>query len=127
MSVPPANCSHCGALYMRRDLSPDAPRVCNVCENKEKARAKTLPNAPTINKIRIQIECSKQFLDEVEEICQAQGISYSDYFLQLHSLGYIAHQNKQLQGVKYPTMETHFEPVALKEVEETTPKKKAKK
>lgn len=84
MSASPVNCSHCGFLFMRRDLSLDAPRVCNCCENKEKMRNKTKGESDMEPKNKIQIECDQATHAKLEEVCINLGMSFSEYFLDLH-------------------------------------------
>lgn len=121
MSVPPVNCAHCGALYMRRDLSPDAPRICNVCENKESARMRTLPTPPNPDTIRIQIEGPRKLLEEVEEMAQTQGVTYSNYFIDLHNMAYATF--KQFLKEKATV---HVETIVPVDAEDT-PRKRGKR
>lgn len=86
MNYPPIPCAHCGTNFMRHNLDPEAPKICNNCVIRERDREKTLkkPGVKDMSKIQIMIEFDPKTQVEVEELCMNRGISYSQYFLQLH-------------------------------------------
>lgn len=80
--MPPIPCMHCGNNFMRHNIDPEAPRLCNNCSVKENIR-----NPKGVSKmqiITIQIECPRETQIEIEEICINQGVNFSQYFLDLH-------------------------------------------
>lgn len=86
--MPPIPCSHCGTLFMRRDLRDGAPKVCNSCENKELRRnSKGDPKMTDVNHfMRVSIELPHALYSKIEEICTSKGISFSEYFKRLHEV-----------------------------------------
>ena len=71
----PIPCSHCGMNFMRRDLNPDAPKLCNNCLK---------PKENNVSTVKILLECDRQTQIDIEEICINEGINFSEYFLELH-------------------------------------------
>jgi len=66
---------------MRRDLAPDAPRLCNGCEVRENQRN---PKGKKMDTIGILIQCPKDEHILIEEYCINHGIDLTKYFLGLH-------------------------------------------
>lgn len=90
MSLPPVPCAHCGINFMRRNLDADAKKLCNSCENKQEGKKSVLlSDRSSFSKILIEVDQKSQI--EIEELCSAQGISFSDYFSNLHKTNF----NKQ--------------------------------
>ena len=78
----PIPCAHCGVNFMRHNLSPDYPKICNSCMLKEKQHKKG--NVENMNMVKLLVEVDRQTQVEIEEICINEGISLSLYFLMLH-------------------------------------------
>lgn len=79
--LPPIPCAHCGTNFMRKTADPDAPKLCNSCELKEKNKPK---GTKPMSEAKILIDCDRKTQIEVEEHCTNVGISISQYFTQLH-------------------------------------------
>jgi len=77
----PVPCNHCGYNFMRQNLEPDAPRLCNSCEVRENIRN---PQGKKMDTIGILIQCPKDEHIVIEELCINQGIDLTKYFLKLH-------------------------------------------
>lgn len=71
----PIPCMNCGINFMRQDINPEAPRLCNNCKK---------PKVKNMSDIQIIIECDRQTQIEIEEICINKGINFSQYFIDLH-------------------------------------------
>jgi len=69
---------------MRRDLEPDAPRVCHSCITKEKQRKK--PKEISMNTMQFIVKCTQEEHAHIEETCMNQGKNYNEYFIGLHNL-----------------------------------------
>jgi len=78
---PPIPCAHCGTNFMRHDLNPEAPKLCNNCDHKEKSKPK---KEIKMTDAKILIDCSRKMQIEVEEYCTNVGITISQYFTDLH-------------------------------------------
>lgn len=79
----PIPCAHCGNNFMRHDLDPEAPKLCNNCLIRENIRTKKKDDN-TMDSIDILVKCPREIQNEIEEICINEGISFSQYFLNLH-------------------------------------------
>lgn len=82
--MPPAPCAHCGVNFMNPSTDPLAPKLCNNCMIKEDRRTPRM--ADKEETIDILIKCPKRIQNEIEEECIANGISFGEYFLNLHYL-----------------------------------------
>lgn len=78
----PIPCSHCGTHFMRRNLHPDAQKLCNTCEIKEEKR--NPKGDKTVEYVNILIKCPFVVHKEIEEKCISEGIDLSQYFMGLH-------------------------------------------
>ncbi len=86
----PVSCNHCGYNYMRHNLDPNTPRLCNSCEVRENQRNPKGNNKMDTVDILIKFPRDEQI--EVEEFCINHGIDYSHYFLELHQVNLELHQ-----------------------------------
>lgn len=93
----PTPCNHCGYNFMRRDVAPDAPRLCNGCEVRENQRN---PKGKTMETIGILIQCPQDEHIVIEELCINQGIDLTKYFLKLHH-----DSQKEIQRKEYERKE----------------------
>lgn len=78
----PIPCAHCGFNFMRQNLDPDSPKLCNNCILREKKR--TIKKEEIMTTIDILITCPRQDQIEIEEYCINEGIDFTKYFLSLH-------------------------------------------
>jgi hypothetical protein len=87
----PIPCAHCGTNFMRRDIHPDAPKLCNNCSIKDQIR--NPKQEIKLEKVKLLIEVDRETQIEIEELCTNLGISISDYLVSLHktntSTGYL--------------------------------------
>lgn len=81
--MPPIPCAHCGFNYMRHDLNPELPRLCNNCILKENIR--NPPKMKELNYVTILIKCPMEQHIKIEEYCINKGIDLSTYFMDLHN------------------------------------------
>lgn len=79
----PIPCSHCGGNFMRPTLDPEAPKLCNNCLLREEKRNPTKKENME-QTIDIKITCPIKIHNEIEEFCINNGITLSNYFLDLH-------------------------------------------
>lgn len=79
----PIPCAHCGNNFMRHNLDPEAPKLCNNCSLRETLRTKKKDDS-TMDTIDILVKCPREIQNEIEELCINEGISFSQYFLNLH-------------------------------------------
>lgn len=79
----PIPCSHCGNNFMRRNLDPDAPKLCNNCEVREEKRNPKKEDKMTAH-VNILIKCPIPEHREIEEHCINEGIDMTKYFMELH-------------------------------------------
>jgi hypothetical protein len=86
MTNAPIPCAHCGTNFMRRDLNPDAPKLCNNCEynNKQKEQNRINNKEKNASEIQFLFTCDRKTQIEIEEYCMNEGISISQYFIRLH-------------------------------------------
>lgn len=79
----PIPCSHCASNFMRHDINPESPKLCNNCLLKEENRhpKKKENMEPTIE---IQIKCPLKVHNEIEEYCINFGLNLTEYFLKSH-------------------------------------------
>ena len=82
MTFPPIPCAHCGTNFMRRDLNPESPKLCNTCELKEKNKPK--PKEKNMTEVQMLITIDRKTQIEIEEHCVNHGISISTYVMTLH-------------------------------------------
>lgn len=123
----PVPCNHCGYNFMRRDLTPDAPRLCNGCEVRENQRN---PKGKKMDTIGILIQCPKDEHIVIEELCINQGIDLTRYFLELHygsqaaikTMEYNRKEHEE-KGGKWKE-DAYNEPIKLK-IDGTSPVKNA--
>lgn len=95
----PIPCAHCGHNFMRRDLNPEAEKLCNNCLYKQEQ--KKPKGQQTMSEIQILITCERQTQIEIEEICMNQGIDFSQYFLNLHKLNTLFEKERErLKGIE---------------------------
>jgi hypothetical protein len=95
----PIPCSHCGYNFMRHTIDPEAPRLCNSCNIREKMRTKgTKMNTDTVG---ILIQCPIQTQIEIEEYCINNGTDFTKYFLWLHE----NFNSKALLGGNFSTVD----------------------
>lgn len=78
----PIPCAHCGVNFMRRDLHIDAPKICNNCILKDQIR--NPKKEVKVDKIQVVLEVDQKTHAEIEEICINKGMTFSEYFLNLH-------------------------------------------
>lgn len=84
MSHPqPIPCAQCGTNFMRHNLDPEFPKLCNNClykaqQNQPKGEKKSMAD------MKILIEVDRQTNIEIEEKCMNEGITISEYFMRLH-------------------------------------------
>lgn len=97
--MPPIPCSKCGINFMRQDLNPETPNICNNCFKPEKK---------PIDEISILITCDVATQRAVEEICVCEGISFSEYFLALHKLNLID-SSRIIQARKAKNTDFHLD------------------
>ena len=64
----PIPCTNCGNNFMRRDLNPDAPRLCNNCYK---------PKEKDMTKLRLILNIDKDVHINIEEECLNLGINYN--------------------------------------------------
>ena len=88
----PVPCNHCGYNFMRKNLDPDAPKLCNSCEVRENIRN---PQGNKMDTIGILIQCPKDEHIIIEELCINEGIDLTRYFLDLH------HASQVFKGQEY--------------------------
>jgi hypothetical protein len=107
--MPPIPCAHCGTLFMRQTTDTEAPKLCNNCILKA---AKTYTHIGTnpMSKVTIMLECDREIHIAIEEICLNKGISFSEYFLNLHAL------NTQVEWKVKPDLEITDKPQQIKKV-----------
>lgn len=79
--LPPIPCAHCGTNFMRHNIDPEAPRLCNNCELKEKNKPRGNKDMSDVN---ILFNCDRKTQIEIEEHCTNVGISISQYLNGLH-------------------------------------------
>lgn len=110
---------------MRQTIDPRAPRLCNNCALREDSRTNKREDKMTT--VDILIKCPRDTHIAIEEMCIAQGIDFSRYFMQLHA------DNMQLKHdlENGPDQEVSFKPKPAPKnewvSEKDTPKKKAGK
>ena len=80
--MPPIPCAHCGVNYMRHSLDPEAPKLCNNCQNTVQQKPK---EKPPVTDIKVIIMMPSKLQAEIEEICINEGVDFSEYFLNLHA------------------------------------------
>lgn len=85
MSFPPVPCAHCGTNFMRRNLDPDAARICHTCELKSPQKPKIYHRGADVDKPKMLIEIDLKTQAEIEELCLKEGISFSKYFMEAHN------------------------------------------
>lgn len=78
----PLPCAHCAMNFMRTNLDPDAPKLCNNCIVREELR--NPKKGEPMETVEILIKCPKKIHAQIEEFCIARGKDYSKYFLNLH-------------------------------------------
>jgi|SRR5277367_1785365 len=135
----PIPCAHCGNNFMRRDLDPDAPKLCNNCILKDQIRHPK--QEIKLEKVKLLIEVDRKTQIEIEELCTNEGFSISNYFIRLHEavkMGFInnfsniipVHPNVNLDP-EMQKMHDEFESMAhereTKNVSETKKKSKGVK
>lgn len=86
MTTSPVPCCRCGMNFMRRDLNPEALRICNNCSLKERNPIKK-ENSMSEDVMSVKITLPRLALIQIEEICTNDGIDLSRYFLDLHESG----------------------------------------
>lgn len=79
--MPPRPCAHCGVNFMKAIEDPKIPNLCNNCMVKEN---KITGRTTKMDEVVIQIKCPRKVQIEIEEYCINQGMSFDEYFLQLH-------------------------------------------
>lgn len=79
----PIPCAHCGTNFMRRDLDPEAAKICNNCSIREQTRISN-QGKKDMSKVQLLIEVDRPTQIEIEEICLNEGVSLSEYVLNLH-------------------------------------------
>ena len=79
----PIPCAHCGTNFMRRDLDPEAAKICNNCSIRDQARISN-QGKKDMSKVQLLIEVDRPTQIEIEEICLNEGVSLSEYVLNLH-------------------------------------------
>jgi len=110
----PIPCAHCGTNFMRRDLDPEAAKICNNCTVREQTRISN-QGKKDMSKVQLLIEVDRPTQIEIEEICLNEGVSLSEYVLKLHL---------QSKAESYPDARAFFD----KQDEETKePEKQAQK
>jgi hypothetical protein len=77
----PIPCAHCGNNFMRHNLNPELPRLCNNCEIREEKRN---PKEKKMETIDIVLTVPREDHIAIEEHCINHGIDFSKYFLELH-------------------------------------------
>ena len=109
--MPPIPCAHCGVNFMRVNLDPEAPRLCNNCLLREEKRVnqKKKDNMSTID---IVITCPREEQIKIEEYCINHGMDFTRYFLELHYASQHAielmknpEKLKEEESTEYDTME----------------------
>ena len=94
--MPPIPCAHCGNNFMKHTNDPEL-KLCNNCTVRENLRSPKGTKMDSSNIVEILIRFPKQTQIEVEEICINEGISFSEYFLNLHNANtYQAHPTEIL-------------------------------
>jgi hypothetical protein len=89
----PIPCNHCGFNFMRQTTDPEAPKLCNSCALREEKRSPTKKdNMEKV--ITIQIQFPIKIHNEIEEYCINQGISLSQYFIDMHARETIFYKEK---------------------------------
>lgn len=78
----PLPCAHCSMNFMRTNLDPDAPKLCNNCIVREELR--NPKKGEQMETVEILIKCPKEIHAQIEEFCMSRGKDYSKYFLNLH-------------------------------------------
>lgn len=81
--MPPIPCAHCGVNFMRGNLDPDAPKLCNNCLVREEKRS-TPKKEDNMSTIDIVIRCPREDQIKIEEYCINHGMDFTRYFLELH-------------------------------------------
>jgi len=67
---------------MRRN--EESSKLCNTCEHKEKSKPK--PKEKDMSQVKISINCDQKEFAKIEEMCNEQNITFSDYFMSLHAM-----------------------------------------
>lgn len=112
---------------MRRDLTPDAPRLCNGCEVRENQRN---PKGKKMDTIGILIQCPKDEHIHIEEHCINQGIDLTRYFLDLHYIRKAELKRREQDELEHEEKggkwkkDAYNEPIKLK-IDGTSPVKDA--
>ncbi len=68
---------------MRRNLDPDAPKLCNNCEVREEKRNPKKEDKMSAH-VNILIKCPTADHKGIEEECINRGIDMTKYFMGLH-------------------------------------------
>lgn len=80
----PKPCAHCGTMFMPRNLGDESPTICNNCQVREDNK-KPKGEKP-MSSIKIMVDCPQAEYARIEEIALNQGVSPSEYFMNLHKL-----------------------------------------
>lgn len=89
----PIPCAHCGNNFMRQNLDPELPRLCNSCSLREdKRNPKKEKKMETID---VVITVPRQDHIAIEEHCINRGVDFSRYFLELHRTNTIFEQESK--------------------------------
>lgn len=136
MSYPPIPCAHCGGNFMRHDLDPNAPKLCNNCSVREEKR--NPKGDKKMENIGVLIQCPKDVYIEIEELCVNNGTNPTRYFLELHygsqavikEMKALHYEDVQINPNTFKEDKPTFEmskKQAVEEFEKTLPKNKGKK
>lgn len=90
----PIPCSHCGGNFMRPTPDPEAPKLCNNCLLREEKRNPTKKENME-STIDIKISCPISMHNEIEEYCINNGISLTNYFIDLHKINTVFHKERE--------------------------------
>ena len=82
----PKTCMHCGVNFMKRNPKDEQEKICNSCQNKENQKKGSQNMSSDNVKIEITIDLNHSEFSKLEELCNNQGMSFSEYFLSLHTL-----------------------------------------
>ena len=106
----PKTCMHCGVNFMKRNPRDENEKICNSCQNKENQKQGVNKMANDSIKLEIIIELDHPDFSKLEELCNNQGMTFAEYFLNLHKIYSVIEKEKQ----------------SIQEVQEQPQKKKIK-
>jgi hypothetical protein len=126
MHPSPIPCAQCGVNFMRHNLDPEIPKLCNTCDyrtniNKQKGE---IP----MSTIKMNVEFDQKISAQIEEICINEGITISEYFLRMHLLNIYKDEMKEFaEGISHNLPAKDKDEAKFAENLQKTHQKKGKK